>query len=313
MQAAPVRLKFLLGEWLLATWRLRMVPVQRPAVLQGPWPTAADIPDTLPIPEADGFWVRQAAPELFSLGVGRIGQWVSYVPRTDKLHYVQLTGTFDAYLGKRSAKSRYNLKRAVQQLQRTASGPMLEVLTEAEDMARFHSAACAISRETYQTKLLDAGLPDTPAYLSSMQRIAEQGCARGYLLKEHGEPIAFAWCTSAERQLTYQIIGYLPQRASLSPGTVLLTLILEDLFHCARYDRFDFGVGDAPYKTAFATDTLACSDVYLFRPGWRHACLVRAHWYTERLSAGVGKLLERWGLKKRIRSLMRSLKGAGPP
>ncbi len=310
-QLSHVRLKFLLGEWLLATWRPRMLPLAREESLQRDWPNASDIPESLSDRHADGIWVRQATPRLFTPGVGRTKQWISYTPRIDKLYFVDLNGTYEGYLGKRSAKSRYNLKRAIQQFQRNQEGPAIEVLTAPEEMSRFHRVACSISRQTYQAKLLDAGLPDSPSYLASMESIARQGCARGYLLKEHGEPIAFAWCTSVDRQITYQIIGYLPQRASVSPGTVLLTLILEDLFRCAKYDRFDFGVGEAPYKAAFATDSTEYADVFLFRPNLRNALFVHAHWQTERLSVAVGAFLERWGLKRRIKSLMRRMRGAG--
>lgn len=289
-----------------------MVPIVREEDFDDDWPTPGNIADSLPVPEADGFLVRQASPRLFAPGVGRLKQWVSYVPRIDKLHYVEITGTFEDYLGRRSAKSRYNLKRAIQKLQRSDSGSIFEILTDAKDMARFQKAACLISRETYQSKLLDAGFPESSEYLASMVAIAEKGCARAYLLKEKGEPIAFAWCTSQERQLTYQIIGYLPSRAAVSPGSVLLTLILEDVFRLGYYDRFDFGVGDAPYKSSFATHTMEFADVYLFRPKWRSILLVNAHWQTEKFSVAIGNLLERWGFKKHIKLLMRRIRGAGP-
>lgn len=309
---SQIRLRFLLGEWLIATWRPRMVPIEREEYFDGDWPTPGNIPDSLPLPKADGFSLRRASPRLFAPGVGRLKKWVSYVPRIEKLHYVELTGTFEAYLGRRSAKSRYNLKRAIQRLQGSDSGSIIEILTDAKDMARFQNIACLISRETYQSKLLDAGFPESSEYLASMEAIAEEGRARAYLLKEEGKPIAFAWCTSQERQLTYQIIGYLPSRAAVSPGSVLLTLILEDVFRAGHYDRFDFGVGDAPYKSSFATHTMEFADVYLFRPKWRSILLVNAHWQTEKFSVAIGNLLERWGFKKRIKLLMRRIRGAGP-
>lgn len=289
-----------------------MALIEREKKFDGNWPTPRNIADFPIVPEADGFMLRGASSQLFTPGVGRVKQWVCYVPRIDKLHYVEITGNFEAYLGRRSAKSRYNLKRAIQRLQRSDSGSIFEILTDAKDMARFQKAACFISRETYQSKLLDAGFPESSEYLASMEAIAKEGRARAYLLKEEGKPIAFAWCTSQARQLTYQIIGYLPSRAALSPGSVLLTLILEDVFSVGHYDRFDFGVGDATYKSSFATHTIEFADVYLFRPNWRNTLLVNAHWQTEKFSVAIGSLLERWGFKKRIKLLMRRIRGAGP-
>ena len=101
------------------------------------------------------------------------------------------------------------------------------------------------------------------------------------------------------------MIGYLPQHADQSPGTVLLYLILEDLFALDRYRILDFGSGSAFYKEAFATGCLEFADCYLLRPSWTHHCRVRLHWWTERFSESVGAWLDRVGLKKKIRMLMR--------
>lgn len=300
-----------MGEWLIATWSPRLVLLSHEQGFEVDVPELKKMTENLPESQVDGFLLRQASPRIFSPGVGRLNKWISYVPRIDKLHFVEIVGSFEAYLGRRSAKSRYNIKRAVQRIRLGGDEPILEVLTDPKDMARFQSAACLISRETYQGKLLDAGFPGSSGYLDSMVSLAKKGCVRAYLLKELGEPIAFAWCTSQGRQLTYQIIGYLPDRSAVSPGTVLLTLILEDVFLCGQYDRFDFGVGDAPYKASFATNTIEFADVYLFRSTWLRLLLVWLHWQTDRLSSGAGELLDRWGIKRRIKMLMRRMRGAG--
>lgn len=265
----------------------------------------------LPESKFDGFMFRQVSALTLLPGVLHLGRWILYIPRIEKLHYVAIADGFDAYLSRRSAKSRYNIKRATQRLQSMEEASIFEVITEPIDMARFQNIACSISTETYQGKLLDAGFPASPEYLASMTDLAKKGRARAYLLKEKGVPIAFAWCTSQDRELTYQIIGYLPSRAALSPGTVLLTLILEDVFRCGRYDRFDFGVGDAPYKASFATHVIELADIYIFHATWRAALLVRLLMKTDSLSSALGKMLERWGLKRRIKMLLRRVRGVG--
>lgn len=310
-ESSPVRFKFLLGEALLADWRPRLVTVLPPTDATKEWPAEQDLPAGPLPPGAAGLWCQQVAPERFPIGVSRVGRWLSYVPRQQRLYFVELVGSFSDYLGRRSAKSRYNLKRAIKLLRDANAGPILEIVTDAADMARFHRTAVAISKVTYQAKLLQVGLPDTPQFLAAMEAKAQRGEARGYLLKDQGEAIAFAWCTAAGRRMTYDVIGYLPQRAAASPGTVLLALIIEDLFALNRYDMFDFGVGESFYKSAFATNHLDYADAYMFAPTLRHHVLIRTHWYLDRFSSTVGAWLEKKGLKKKVKALIRKLRGVG--
>lgn len=308
--AVPVRVRFkyLLGEWVLGEWRPTFLPRRRAAFesLNG-WPSLEQLPVALLPAEAAGYQVRRTAVDRFPRGISRQGEWLCYSPRQESLYFVSLVGSFDAYLQLRSAKSRQNLRRSVKRFV-DRNPDCLEVFTQPHSMAEFHSAAVAISKKTYQTFMLHAGLPDTPEYLRTMQETALRGEARGYLLRDQGQPVAFAWCTERNDEVTYQIIGYLPEHADKSPGTVLLYLIVQDLFAQAKYRLFDFGPGSASYKEAFATDKIEFADAYLFRPGIGNVLKVWMLWWGERFSSAAGSVLDRLGLKKNIRVLMRKIK-----
>lgn len=300
-----VRFKFLLGEWVLSEWRLALLPLQREASteLQN-WPVLDNLLlSSLPADVA-GYQLRRTAVDRFPRGVSRQGEWLCYSPRQECLYFVNLAGSFDAYLQLRSPKSRQNLKRSVKRFaDKNPEG--FQIFTQPESMAEFHSAAVSISQQTYQTFMLNAGLPDTPEYLSLMQRKALQGDARGYLLRENNRPVAFAWCTGQNDAVTYQIVGYLPEYAAMSPGTVLLYLIIQDLFAQGKYRLFDFGPGSAFYKEFFSTDKIEFADSYLLRPDLKNSSKLWLLWKTECFSSVIGKILDQLGLKKKIRILMR--------
>ena len=310
-----VRFRYLLGEWLAGEWRPWLVPLEQacttPALPtastpDAPWPQLAQVPPASSLPaEVAGYQVRRTAVHRFPRGVSRQGDWLCYSPREDRLYFVDLAGTFEAYLQRRSPKSRQNLKRTVKRFMEGHAGT-LDIATTPQAMAGFHQQAVAISRHTYQERMLGAGLPATAEFLQAMEKAAQRGSARGYLLRDgKGQAIAFAWCSARSDTLVYEVIGYLPQHADQSPGTVLLYLILQDLFALGRYRLLDFGSGSAFYKEAFATGCLEFADCYLLRPSAGHCVRVGLHWGMERFSAAVGAWLDRRGLKKKIRMLMR--------
>lgn len=288
--------RFLAGEFSLATWK--------------PLLAEAAAPPPAPGPGVPGYLLRRQPPESFPLGISRSGPWLAYVPRQERLYLVDLAGGFDQYLAAHSAKTRHNLKRALKKLAERNPESLFRVFSEPGEMAEFQRLAGEISRHTYQEKLLNAGLPRTPAFLAHMEDKARRGEARGYLLYDQGQPIAYAWCSARGATLSYEIIGYLPDRAPLSPGTVLLYLIVEDLFRLGRYAILDFGVGDSEYKRLFSTRALDYIDVHLFRPTLRNALIVRAHWWLDRFNTRLGRLLDRLGLKARVRKWLRRLRAA---
>lgn len=304
-----VRFKFMLGEWVFGEWRQLFIPLlYETSTNMRDWP-AVDHLSLSAMPEnVAGYQLRRTAVGRFPRGVSRQGEWLCYSPRQECLYFVNLVGSFDAYLQLRSPKSRQNLKRAVRRfMDQNPDG--FTVYSLPESMAEFHGAASSISKQTYQTFMLNAGFPATPEYLRVMQEVALRGEARGYLLREQGQPIAFAWCTAKNDEITYQIVGYLPEHADKSPGTVLLYLIIQDLFTLGKYRLLDFGPGSAFYKESFATDKIEFADSYLLRPGLKNDLRLRLLWSTECFSGMVGDWLDRMGLKKKMRLLMRKVRG----
>jgi CelD/BcsL family acetyltransferase involved in cellulose biosynthesis len=308
---AQVRFKYLLGEFHLASWRPRFqLPESPPAGLRGRHGADAIHTEDLD-PNADGFWCQRGAIDSFPLGISQAGQWLCYAPRSEKLHYVDLAGDFEAYLGRWSSKSRYNLKRSVRALLERNPQGVLDIASTPDAMEGFLREAAAISETTYQSRLLQSGLKYEENFLKRMREQAAAGNARGYLLRDQGRAIAFAWCSGGGARLTYDVIGYCEDAAAASPGSVLLYLIIEDLFRLGRFQVFDFGVGDAPYKHMFATHVDEFLDAYLFPPTFRNRILVHSHWRLDRASSAVGAFLERIGLKTKVRRLLRRLAATG--
>ncbi|MGB8437105.1 MAG: GNAT family N-acetyltransferase, partial [Burkholderiales bacterium] len=243
--------------------------------------------------------VRETLPTL-----SRIKGAIRYVPSQYLRRYADLTGTFQDYLAKFSAKTRNTLRRKVKTFLSQGAGSEMRAFKRPEDMPEFYRMARAVSSRTYQERLLDAGLPQGEEFQEALIADARRGAARGYLLFLRNEPIAYLYCPSEDGVLIYSHLGYDQAHAALSPGTVLQFLAFEALFEERAFRAFDFTEGDAPHKKLFGTHEIRCADICYFASGLGSLFWVVIHRGTDRISAFAGRALESMRLKTFVKRLL---------
>jgi CelD/BcsL family acetyltransferase involved in cellulose biosynthesis len=227
-----------------------------------------------------------------------------YVPSTYCHHYVDLSGTFQEYLGKFTSKSRSSLQRKVRKL--TQEDVEFQTFRSADELLRFHLLARQVSLKTYQENLLRTGLPDTPAFRDELRARGEEDTARAFLLVKGSTPIAYLYSPAEQGVLMYDHLGYDPQFRQDSPGTVLQYLALEFLFAERKFTMFDFEEGEGQHKKMFATHSLECADFLLFAPTLRANALVRAHCVLNESVRAAMRIAERARLKGRLKQLVKT-------
>jgi CelD/BcsL family acetyltransferase involved in cellulose biosynthesis len=238
--------------------------------------------------------------------------WIRYVPRQYDRHYADLSTTYDAYLGTFSTKSRSNLRKKVRKFEERSRGPTRwRCYKTSGEIEEFYRFARDISRQSYQERLLDAGLPEDEAFRAAMVERAKEGRVRGYLIFLDEIPIAYLYCPIHEGIVSYAFLGYRAEFSELSPGTVLLWLVMEELFREGTHRIFDFTEGgdrgQHSQKRLFSTGSVQCADVYLFRRTAANWIIVLTHLAVDWLSASIGFALESLGLKRRVKSWTRSI------
>ena len=204
----------------------------------------------------DGILVTSLA-ETRTADLGATGLLV-HVRQRYRRCYVDLTIGADAWWRGLSANARSALRRKEKRL----AGATVTPFRTADEIAAFHPLARAVSRVTYQERLLDAGLPADPAPLVAL---AAADRMRAWLLSVEGRAVAYLCCTGDGRTLRYDHVGHDPALAVLAPGTVLQAAALRDLFAEGRWARFDFLEGEGQHKRQFATEGVACVDLLLLR------------------------------------------------
>jgi CelD/BcsL family acetyltransferase involved in cellulose biosynthesis len=242
---------------------------------------------------------------------------VRYVISSFERRFIDLTGDFDAYLGKFSSKTRSTLKRKLRKFTEASQGRIeWRQYRTAAELMEFHREARGISQRSYQEKLFNAGLPADEAFLAGMRAQGEMGRARAYLLFLEGRAISYLYCWASGGRLQYGYLGFMPECAGLSPGTVLQYLALEALFAERAFPLFDFTEGDGDHKRLFATDSVPCATVLYLRPSPTTLLMLGGHRLVAWLSALASRVSERLGLKARLRQLLRGQRskpiGAAP-
>jgi CelD/BcsL family acetyltransferase involved in cellulose biosynthesis len=225
---------------------------------------------------------------------------------TYRRHYVDLKGNFAAYLARFSSRTRSTLQRKVRKLE-TQSGGTIDWTTfrTSADVPAFLDESIPLSHLTYQHRLFHSGLPATDSFRSHLVELALRNQWRAWILRLNRQPIAYVCSPGLGRTLLYDYVGFDPRHASLSPGSVLQYLILEQLFAERQFAFFDFTEGEGEHKSLFGTDAVSCADIIITGPAVGPAVMIAMHRAFNRGVRMVVGTIEKAGLKARLRQLLR--------
>ncbi len=299
--AAPIAIDFTLGSRRLlavprrlATWSLSLEQV-----------LSGDLPDP-PASGPDGVRVLSAPTDRLTEVAARYPGFIAGGRQDYRRHYIAMDGSFADYMTQFSGKTRSTLRRKARKLTDEAGGYTVSEHRTPVEIEAFLAAALPLSARTYQARLLDAGLPDTPAARRTMLEAAENDRMWAFLLHAKGQPIAYLSLPVVGQTLVYAHLGYDPAWARLSPGTVLQMDALERLFAEARYRWFDFTEGDGAHKEMFGTGHAACSSLVLLEPTLANRTLLGARAGFDASVAQAKALAMRSGALGRLRALLRA-------
>jgi CelD/BcsL family acetyltransferase involved in cellulose biosynthesis len=270
-------------------------------------PQAVPQPPTDPLPRGSaGYLIRSLPVATVQPPLRLLAEYLCYVPTQYKRFYIDLRTSFDDYKAKFSSKTRSTINRKVKRFAEHCGGTVRwHAYKTPDEIREFHSLARQVSARTYQERLLDAGLPGAKEFLLRMEQLAMSNRMRGYILFDRDRPVAYLYCPVYEGVVLYTYLGYDPDYANWSVGTVLQWCALEDLFREAQFRAFDFTEGESDHKRQFATHSIQCANVLFLRKTVRNVVLANAHHAVDTLSANVGTVLTRLGLKARVRRWIR--------
>lgn len=221
-------------------------------------------------------------------------------------HYVDMSGDFDNYLAQFSGKTRSTLLRKCRKFADYCGGTLdVREYSSPAEIRDFLSIARPLSARTFQERLLNAGLPNSEAELTSALQLAEADALRAYLLFHDDKPVSYLYLPVSDGTLIYSLVGYDPDYRQQSVGTVLQLEVFKRLFQEQRYRYFDFTSGGGEHKKLFCTDTLDCVSTLLLRnTAFNHSLLSAVRGFDTTVESLSSKLSSA-GLKPAIRRLIR--------
>ena len=221
-------------------------------------------------------------------------------------HYIDMSGDFDSYFAGFSGKTRSTLRRKARKLAERGGGSLdIREYRTPDELNAFFADALPLSRRTYQARWLKSGLPEDKEAKARAQSAAEQGNIRAYLLFVDGRAVSYLYLPVHDGVVVYEHLGYDPEFASFSTGTVLQMDVLERLFGEGNFRYFDFTEGDAPHKSMFGTLSEEACSFFLLKPNLGNQVLMGSLTTFDTSMRVLRGISSQVGLDRKLRTILR--------
>ena len=220
---------------------------------------------------------------------------------------LRLPGNVDEYMGLLGTKTRQELRRQERRLMKETGGDVrVSVYSGAGSVGGFLDAVGKVSDRTWQWKQMRAGVRDNERTRQHFENVAAHGWLRGYVLHCRGTPAAFMVGYLYRSVYYSETIGYDPAWGEWSIGNMLHVHVVRDLTeNRVGAQWFDFLGTDNPNKERLSTEWRAEGNFYFVPRTVRWAALVWAFRAFDKGTREVNALLERAGIKSRVKRFLR--------
>ncbi|HEX8874489.1 MAG TPA: GNAT family N-acetyltransferase [Nitrosospira sp.] len=231
---------------------------------------------------------------------------VPYGPAyTRRLIVLPAGANFEDYLKTLGRKTREDVRRTHKNFSvKAGKAVTITRYTEPEQAAGLADILAHISRKTYQYHLLGLGLENTPERVIHLRAAAASGWLRAYVLWVGSMPTAFGLGYRQGPTYYGHHVGYDPAISKLQPGVYLHMEVMADLL-ADGICRFDFLPGDNLYKQRLSNQVRDERHYYLIPRGWPGTAYARTLVVMNFLSETIGRLLDKSGLKERVKRVVR--------
>lgn len=232
-----------------------------------------------------------------------------HAARTDLRWQIDLPPTLEAYLASVSSSTRKGVRRTASRLEQQFGDRLsIRIFRGAADLDLFFGEVETVAARTYQRRL-GVGYLGDDRERARLRLLAAHGWFRGYVLYLDGRPIAFE-LGEVYRGRFHSLAGaYDPAYGQHRVGAYLLLRAIEDLAVDPEVSVFDFGFGDAEYKSKLGHRSLEEGDLVIYARRPRPIWINFARTALLEVSRAVTSGLRRLALLERIKHWSRRQPG----
>lgn len=212
--------------------------------------------------------------DLLTMAANKAHGCFPHISREETFHFLTLPASFEGFLQRFTKKKRYNLKRQLRLMEEAYRGKLrLECITSADRVDAFLEASSTVAAVSWKQSSLTSALARNAANQAVYADLAGRGLFRSYVLYDDERPVAYALGYQYGNIYHYSDIAYAESELHLSPGTVLLLLIVRNLIESTSLRQINFGVSDADYKRQLADQHTRDRSLLVFRSTLRNRLL----------------------------------------
>jgi hypothetical protein len=228
--------------------------------------------------------------------------------------FIEMPETFDSYLKTLGKRSRQSLNNRRNRLFRDFAGDVhVTCFADDDKVSLFLDDAIAVSKKTYQWRLLGLGLRDRKALQDRLRFAASKRWLRSYLLYCAGQPVAFMLGYQYEDRFYYTDVGYDPDYSRHAVGSVLQLEVIADLYAKDHRPKiFDFSTGYGDHKAHFSNATQEEANLLLLPRSFRHAILSGAYRQLDCVANLATRIADQIGAKQRLKKTIRRFTTSHP-
>jgi len=238
------------------------------------------------------------------------GSWINVGGvQTREHHFANLPSSFDQYERQLGSRSRRSLRYSKRKLLGHLDGALLvRRYTDRQEIPEFIAVAQAISRKTYQWKLLKLGLRNTDALTARLNLAVDHGWMRSYILYCREKPVAFMLGYLYRGIYYYIDVGYDPVWSKWSVGSILQIEVIRDLLSGENSPTIlDFSVGFAKHKARFANLLREETNLFLLQASLRNHLIVSIYYISIGLDKGFSAIADALGVKPQLKKWLRRI------
>lgn len=217
-----------------------------------------------------------------------------------------LGGSVEAYLSNLPAKSRQDMRRSLRRFEGQFAGRFaISTHCSVDEVSDFLNRVEVVSKRTYQARL-GLGVVADSYVGNKVLAGAKRGYARCYLLTLDGKPLAWRIGFLYRNVYCSHHVGFDPEYEKWHPGVVMHLASVRDLSeNCEGVDTLDMLYGDNDFKRKASNLFRMERNYYLFPRSLRGGATYLALRCCNGFSRQLGLLLERLGLKSRLKAWLR--------